>query len=119
MAVHAVGLLEAAEVRPHPDVSALIRSSLARTGCPSALIAAPIVDNGPAIGLLLGVAERIDADLIVVGSRGIGRSERPLGSVSAEVVASADVPVLVVAGVGDQPEAPADHSESAGSSTLG
>jgi nucleotide-binding universal stress UspA family protein len=46
---------------------------------------------------ILRVAHEIDADLIVVGSRGLGRMKSAvLGSTSHEVLANSDRPVLVV-----------------------
>ncbi|MGZ4410313.1 MAG: universal stress protein [Gaiellaceae bacterium] len=46
---------------------------------------------------ILRVAREIDADLIVVGSRGLGRMKSAvLGSTSHEVLANSDTPVLVV-----------------------
>lgn len=46
---------------------------------------------------ILRVAREIDADLIVVGSRGLGRMKSAvLGSTSHDVLANSDRPVLVV-----------------------
>ena len=46
---------------------------------------------------MLDVADRTDADVIVVGSRGLGAVKRAiLGSVSTRVVGEARRPVLVV-----------------------
>ena len=52
-------------------------------------------EGGPAEALL-AVAHARDAAEIVVGSRGSGRSWTPIGSVSREVLDSADRPVVVV-----------------------
>lgn len=53
--------------------------------------------NGKAANAILETAEREDADLIVVGSRGLGRAARFfLGSVSTRVVTNADRSVLIV-----------------------
>jgi nucleotide-binding universal stress UspA family protein len=50
---------------------------------------------------ILRVAREIDADLIVVGSRGLGRMKSAvLGSTSHEVLANSDRPVLVVRDAG-------------------
>lgn len=96
IAVHAVGLLEEGAYRPRPDLAAILRSACERTGCQPAVLLEPVVEDGPASGVLLRVAQRVDADLIVVGRRGIGASDQPIGSTSIGVVAAADVPVLVV-----------------------
>jgi len=59
---------------------------------------AHLLEGRPA-DAILDLAERIDADLIVVGSRGLGSVKRLLvGSVSLDVVHDADRPVLVVRG---------------------
>jgi nucleotide-binding universal stress UspA family protein len=47
---------------------------------------------------VVALAEEIGADMIVVGSRGLGRLRRPIGSVSSSVAAHAHCPVLVVRG---------------------
>jgi nucleotide-binding universal stress UspA family protein len=53
--------------------------------------------DGPADDAVLGVAETHDADLIVVGSRGLGAMQRAIfGSVSRALVTRAQRPVLVV-----------------------
>ena len=53
--------------------------------------------RGPAISTILGTAEELRADLIVVGSHARrGAAKRVLGSVAEEIARSANVPVLVV-----------------------
>jgi nucleotide-binding universal stress UspA family protein len=47
---------------------------------------------------VIALGEDIGADMIVVGSRGMGRLRRPIGSVSSSIVAHAHCPVLVVRG---------------------
>ena len=55
--------------------------------------------RGSAVEEILDLAEDIDAGLILVGSRGLGRMERVmLGSVSEGLVHEADRPVLVIRG---------------------
>jgi nucleotide-binding universal stress UspA family protein len=55
------------------------------------------VVGGPAGKAILTVADDIEADLIVTGSRGRGRVARAvLGSVSSEIVQRAPCDVLVV-----------------------
>ena len=59
--------------------------------------AEPIVENGSPGPTLCQVAEKVAADVIVVGSRGRGAIKRALlGSVSTYVVHNAPCPVLVV-----------------------
>lgn len=71
------------------------RSWLAASGCSLETSVA----EGRAADVIISVAEHTGADLIVVGSRGHGSLESMLlGSVSAEVIDRADVPVLVARG---------------------
>lgn len=61
--------------------------------------------EGPAVDEILDLAEEIGADLIVIGSRGLGPVRRTvLGSVSEGVVHHATHPVLVLRGGGWPPE---------------
>ena len=93
--VHAVGLLEEGGYRPRPDVVAIVDDTCSRV--PGTRPATTVVvEDGPAADVVVRVAEREDADLIVVGRRGLGEAPRPLGSVSERVLADADIPVLVV-----------------------
>ncbi len=53
--------------------------------------------QGPTVETILAEADRIDADLIVVGSHGHGAAyDLAIGSISAGVIRKATVPVLVV-----------------------
>jgi nucleotide-binding universal stress UspA family protein len=55
------------------------------------------VKNGPVARGIVAFADEHEADLVVVGSRGLGSMDRYLlGSVSHKVSGIADVPVLVV-----------------------
>ena len=93
--VHAVGLLEEGGYRPRPDVVAIVDDACSRV--PGTRAATTVVlEDGPAADVVVRVAEREDADLIVIGRRGLGEAPRPLGSVSERVLAHADIPVLVV-----------------------
>jgi nucleotide-binding universal stress UspA family protein len=47
---------------------------------------------------VVALGEEIGADMIVVGSRGMSRLRRPIGSVSSSIAAHAHCPVLVVRG---------------------
>lgn len=53
---------------------------------------------GPPAAALLGFAAEHDVDVIVVGPRGHGFTERLLGSVSSGLVSTSSVPVLVIGG---------------------
>ncbi len=56
-----------------------------------------VEDVGDPARMLLDYAERVDADLVVVGRRGAGLIERiMLGSVANRVVHDAECPVLLV-----------------------
>lgn len=53
--------------------------------------------QGPTVNTILGQAEKLEADLIVVGSHGHGAMfDILVGSVSAEVIRRSTIPVLVV-----------------------
>jgi nucleotide-binding universal stress UspA family protein len=103
VAVHAVGLVEAA----HPlDQSAEawragVRELTEHQWC-ARLVDAGVahrieVVDGDAVDVLLHVAEREQAALVVMGARGVGgRPELALGSTSLRVLQAARVPALVV-----------------------
>ena len=91
-------------------------------------VAEAYLRQGPTVDRILDLAEEIDADLIVVGSRGFGPIKRlALGSVSEGVVHHATCPVLVTRGrerawpparivVGDDGS---DYAEEAGQLAAG
>ena len=54
-----------------------------------------VIDERPPAKAILEAAEHHDADLIVIGSRGLGARRTALGSVSNGVLHRAKVPVLV------------------------
>lgn len=63
-----------------------------------------IIDDSPASAILDAVAE-LDADLVVLGSRGLGRTARFVrGSVSTRVATHAATSVLIVHQHGEGPE---------------
>ena len=47
---------------------------------------------------VVSLGEEIGANMIVTGSRGLGRMRRPIGSISSSIAAHAHCPVLVVRG---------------------
>jgi nucleotide-binding universal stress UspA family protein len=103
VAIHALGLLD----RWHdPDASArswrrTLCELVERTWCVP-LARSPgahrvEVQDGDPVEVLLAAADSEHADLLVVGSRGVGdRPELALGSTSLRVLQAARVPVLVV-----------------------
>jgi nucleotide-binding universal stress UspA family protein len=94
--VHAVGLLEEGGYRPALRVDDLVAD--AERAVPEAGDAAVTIvrEDGPAVDVILRVADRLGSDMIVVGRRGLGAAPRPLGSVSEALLARAHIPVLVV-----------------------
>ena len=105
VAVHAIGLL--AHLAPGRVVPAAshreeLEQALASWTAPLRQEARPhrvlMVDGEPATAIL-DVAAKEGAELIVVGSRGMGNSRAPLlGSTANHVVQMADRPVLVATG---------------------
>ena len=107
--VHAAGLRERAasgavdEAGFETGLAAVVErdwcEALRRAGVAHEVVVRP----GPPVAILLEVAtERGDADLLVVGRRGAGAPDAPqLGSTSQQLVAEADLPVVVVAGASD------------------
>ncbi|MEJ7843122.1 MAG: universal stress protein [Rubrobacter sp.] len=59
-------------------------------------VAREYLEEGDPDAEVVGLAERIGADLIVAGSRGAGTLNRPIGSVSSSIAAHAHCPVLIV-----------------------
>ena len=94
--VHAVGLLEEGGYRPEPEVAELVEAARAAVAGAERADVDVVREDGPAVDVLLRVAERLGADAIVVGRRGLGEAPRPLGSVSESVLARSSRPVLVV-----------------------
>jgi nucleotide-binding universal stress UspA family protein len=104
VAVHARGLLaplgtgDPVPTFPHRDE---IQQLFETTWC-AGLDAADVptrrvLRDGPAVSVILSVAYEVDADLIVIGSRGLGGyPELLLGSTSTQVAQNADLPVMIV-----------------------
>jgi len=103
VAIHALGLLDR---WLEPDASArswrrTFSALVERTWCTpfAGSPATPRIEvlDGDPVDVLLGAAEHEHADLLVVGSRGVGnRQELALGSTSLRLLQAARVPVLVV-----------------------
>jgi nucleotide-binding universal stress UspA family protein len=93
--VHAVGLLEEGGFRAQPHLDELVAAARTATHLVDVAVET-LLEDGPAADVVLRVAERVGAGLVVVGRRGMGAAPRPLGSVSEGVLARTSVPVLVV-----------------------
>ncbi|WP_166396140.1 universal stress protein [Rubrobacter marinus] len=75
----------------------LLAKGVARIKDAGGAVAEAHLQEGRAADAILGLAEKIEADLVVLGSRGHGPVERiVIGSVSEGVVRGAACPVLVV-----------------------
>jgi nucleotide-binding universal stress UspA family protein len=97
VAVHAVGMLEGAGLRAHPDLVGLVREAQDRVGGKAASLSVDLVEEpGSPVEVVLRVSEREGADLVVVGSRGLGGTARQLGSTSEALVCRSHVPVTVL-----------------------
>jgi nucleotide-binding universal stress UspA family protein len=94
--VHAIGLLEEGGYRERPDLSAIVETARRGVSDAADLGVGIVQEDGPAADVIVRIAEREGAGLIVVGSRGVGQAPRLLGSVSEAVLAHAHVPVLIV-----------------------
>jgi nucleotide-binding universal stress UspA family protein len=103
VAVHALGLLEhmaqdeSVPAQPHRDE---IRRRFEQEWCApldaAGVATRRLLRDGNAVSVLLAVAEEEHADLIVVGSRGLGGyPELLLGSTSTQVAQRARCPVTV------------------------
>lgn len=85
------------------DLRALIREEL-EAGADQVEVQA---GRGPAASVLLGAAAKVDADMLVVGARGLGGfTGLLLGSVSQQCVEHAACPVVVLRGGSDVSDGP-------------
>ncbi len=97
---------DAAEDAEHADVDdarARLAEAVAEVGWPGATVE---VLAGPPAEALCTLAREQQMDLLVVGRRGRGLSERMLGSVAERVVRDARLPVLVAHASGASPGEP-------------
>lgn len=86
---------EAIEAEVRSAVRGTVEGARARLDRPGLEVAAAVLSGRPA-SAVVAAARTMDADLVVLGSRGHGRIESMLlGSVSSEVVDHASSPVLV------------------------
>jgi len=105
IAVHAVGLREHGE---QPSAADRLRDEWCEPLARSEISYDCIVRDGNAVSVTLDVAEEFDADLIVLGSRGLGgKPALLLGSTSTQVAQRSELPVVIVpmpaASRGDEP----------------
>ena len=103
IAVHALGLLDRLDAEPVPTAShrdqivAAFRDEWTAPLSDSRVASQRVLADGPPADVILATAREADADLVVVGERGIGTSpERMLGSTSQRVLSGSDRPVLIV-----------------------
>lgn len=104
VAVHVQGLLERTDegdLVPSRSVQETIREKVETTwSAPldeAGVACRRLVRDGTPVSVLLGLADEVDADLIVVGSRGLGGfPELLLGSTSTQVAQLSPRPVTIV-----------------------
>lgn len=106
VAVHALGLLD--ELEPGTKVPAQahreeIRRRFEGVWCAALdaeeVPARRLLRDGSAVPVLLAVADEVDADLVVLGSRGLGGyPELLLGSTSTQVAQQSHRPVAIIPG---------------------
>jgi nucleotide-binding universal stress UspA family protein len=95
VAAHAVGLLEHVG-----DAAETVRAALTGQWVEPFRRAGVLfevrVAEGPPADTLAAMAERLDVDLVVVGTRGAGNAVGVIGSTASKLVAESTSPVLVV-----------------------
>jgi nucleotide-binding universal stress UspA family protein len=102
VAVHALGLLahdESGALIPAQSVRADAARLLEEEWCAplAGLDHECVVKDGSAVSVVLETAEALPADLIVLGSRGLGGyPEQLLGSTSTQVAQHSRIPVVIV-----------------------
>lgn len=103
VAVHALGLLErlddeAVPAQPHRDeIAELFESTWCVPLDRDGVRCRRVLRDGNPVSVVLALAEEEDADLIVVGSRGLGGfPEQLLGSTSTQVAQRSRRPVAIV-----------------------
>lgn len=100
VAVHALGLLErldTGDATPHDDVLAQLEGPWCAPLDRDDVRSRRLLRDGSPVSVVLDVAEAEGADLVVVGSRGLGGyPELLLGSTSTQIAQRARVPVVIV-----------------------
>lgn len=79
--------------KPKAQVSS---GSPQRVGLVAGFVVERILEDGRPADVIVRIAARVQADLIVVGRRGLGQAPRLLGSTSEAALAHARIPVVVV-----------------------
>ena len=107
VAVHALGLLDQLEpdgpvvpTQPHrQEISDRARGAWSEPLVEAGVTHEVVLHDGSPVDVVLDVAEEVGADLVVLGSRGIGGSPALLlGSTSTQVAQRARCPVVIVPG---------------------
>lgn len=105
VAVHALGLLDQLEpggprvpTQPHRDeIAERVAGEWTRPLADAGVPHRAVLHDGHPVDVVLQAAEEVGADLVVVGSRGIGGSPiRLLGSTSTQVAQRCHRPVTIV-----------------------
>jgi nucleotide-binding universal stress UspA family protein len=104
VAAHALGLLEAlgsddpVPSFPHrEEIRRLVETAWCAAVDTARVRTRHVLQDGPAVNVLLAVADEVDADLIVVGSRGLGGyPQLLLGSTSTQVAQNGHRPGMIV-----------------------
>jgi nucleotide-binding universal stress UspA family protein len=95
--VHGVGLREAAGIHDHERFRKRFDDEWCAALAGSSVRSRRLLLDGDPVSVLLRTVEHEQADLVVVGSRGVGdRPELLLGSTSTQMTQRCTVPVVVV-----------------------
>lgn len=105
VAVHALGLLDQLEpdgppvpTQPHrEEIAEKVRGEWITPLDQAGVEHRCVLHDGNAVDVVLDVIDEVDADLVVLGSRGIGEAPAMLlGSTSAQIAQRARCPVTIV-----------------------
>ena len=114
VAVHALGMLDQLEpdgpvvpTQPHrEEIAARAEGSWVEPLTAAGARHRVVLRDGSPVDVILGVADEVEADLVVLGSRGIGGSPALLlGSTSTQLAQRSPCPVTIVPGP-DRADAP-------------
>jgi nucleotide-binding universal stress UspA family protein len=96
------------EAREEPGSPQRVGASVLRDACARIPEVSPtsMLRTGEAAGTLVGLAREEDADLIVVGNRGLGSRRVLMGTVPGRVAQRAPCDVLIAHTTEEEPEAP-------------